>query len=642
MVAYAWLVPFFPLAAYLLLLVLGRRAQEGVVATIGVTASLASFIMSFLILGDVVTNGYKGAYAFRWLTFGDKSLTVGFEVTQLNAVMLVVVSFVSTLVLLFSKGYMHGDERFSVFYQYLSLFVFSMLGLVISPNLLQLYVFWELVGLCSFLLVGFWYFKPEAAAAAKKSFVVTRIGDVGLFIGIILLFLATGSFDYQGIFQFAGAVAGTYDVPRQTAWIVGKTLGLEPQTLITLSAILIFIGAIGKSAQFPLHVWLPDAMEGPTPVSALIHAATMVAAGVYLVARTFPLFEASPGAMMVVAAIGGFTAIFAAAIGLTQNDIKRVIAYSTISQLGYMMLALGVSAYVASVFHLMTHAFFKALLFLAAGSVIHAVHTQDIREMGGLWKKMPVTTWTFLFGALALAGIPPFAGFWSKDEILTAAFASGNTVLAVLATIAAFFTAFYIFRVFFLTFTGEYRGSQSVHPHENGPVMTIPLVLLAIMALMIGFVNAPFFGNAFGHFLQGQQEFGPHHPFSFPVAGLSVLVGGAGILLAYLMYGKRSVNPENVARASGPLYTLSYNKFFIDEIYRLIIVGPVVWIGKTLNFIDRWIVDGLVALVGQTTFAASLGLKYGQNGQIQTYGLLASLGVLVLVAASLYMGGVIR
>ncbi|GAX89620.1 NADH-quinone oxidoreductase subunit L [Effusibacillus lacus] len=634
MVAYSWLVPFFPLVAYLLLLVLGRRAQEGIVAAISVIGSLASFVVSLLVMSDVVANGYTGSYPFRWLQFGDTTLTVGFEVTQLNAIMLVVVTFVSTLVLLFSKGYMHGDERFSVFYQYLNLFVFSMLGLVISPNLLQLYVFWELVGLCSFLLVGFWYFKPEAAAAAKKSFVVTRIGDVGLFIGIILLFLATGTFEYQSIFEFAKASAAAAPVEVM--------FGMTPQSLITLSAILIFIGAVGKSAQFPLHVWLPDAMEGPTPVSALIHAATMVAAGVYLVARTFPLFAVSEGALMVVAVIGGVTAIFAAIIGLTQNDIKRVVAYSTISQLGYMMLALGLSAYVASVFHLMTHAFFKALLFLAAGSVIHAVHTQDIREMGGLWKKMPITTWTFLFGALALSGIPPFAGFWSKDEILTAAFASGNWVLAILATLAAFFTAFYIFRVFFLTFTGEYRGNQSVHPHESGPVMTIPLVLLAIMSLVIGFVNAPFLGHAFGHFLQGDQTIGFVPDFSFGIAGVSVLVGIAGILLAYLMYGKRSIDAEKVARISGPFYTLSYRKFFIDEIYHLLIVTPFVWIGRILNFIDRWIVDGLVSLAGYTAYQSSVGLKYGQNGQIQTYGLLTSLGVLALVAVSLWMGGVIQ
>ncbi|BCJ87735.1 NADH-quinone oxidoreductase subunit L [Effusibacillus dendaii] len=643
LVAYAWLVPFFPLAAYALLFLFGRRGQEGIVAALGVIATLLSLIVSLLIFGDVAANGYSGTYNFRWLQFGSATLSIGFEVTQLNAIMLVVVSFVSTLVLLFSKGYMHGDERFRVFYQYLCLFVFSMLSLVISPNLMQLYVFWELVGLCSYLLVGFWYFKPEAASAAKKSFVVTRIGDVGLFIGIILLFLSTGSFEYKPIFEFAGYVAQYSSAPQSAVWFASHPpFGMSPEQLVTVSAILIFIGAVGKSAQFPLHVWLPDAMEGPTPVSALIHAATMVAAGVYLVARTFPLFSAAPAALTVVAIVGGFTAIFAAAIGLTQNDIKRVIAYSTVSQLGYMMLALGVSAYAASVFHLMTHAFFKALLFLGAGSVIHAVQTQDIREMGGLWKKMPVTTWTFLFGALALSGIPPFAGFWSKDEILTAAYGSGHVTLGVLATIAAFFTAFYIFRVFFLTFTGNYRGNPEVHPHESGAVMTIPLVLLAILALVSGFVNAPFLGSPFEHFLQGTGEIGAVYSFDAKTAVISVVVGLAGILLAYLMYGKGVLNPRSVRQASGPLYNLSFNKFFIDELYKGIIVTPVVLIGKGLDFVDRWVIDGIVMIVGRMGASASLILRNAQNGQIQTYGLVTSLGVLLLVAISLYIGGVLQ
>jgi NADH-quinone oxidoreductase subunit L len=626
MVAYAWLVPLFPLVAYLLLLVLGKRAQEGLVTAIGVLCTFASFIVSLPILFTVAKNGTEAPYLFHWLTIGKQTLTMGFEVNPLNALMLVVVTFVSTLVLLFSKGYMHGDDRFHVFYQYLCLFVFSMLGLVISPNLLQLYIFWELVGLCSYLLVGFWYFKPEAAAAAKKSFIVTRIGDVGLFIGIVLLYLATGTFDYDGIFKAVEA--------KQFAiqW-------MSPETLITLTAILVFVGAVGKSAQFPLHVWLPDAMEGPTPVSALIHAATMVAAGVYLVARSFPLFAASPSAMTVVAVIGGFTAIFAAAIGLTQNDIKRVIAYSTVSQLGYMMLGLGVSAYVAGVFHLMTHAFFKALLFLAAGSVIHATDTQDIHKMGGLWRKMPVTAWTFLFGALALSGIPPFAGFWSKDEIVGAAFASGHAFLGVLSIIAAFFTAFYIFRVFFLTFTGEYRGDGGRQPHESGAVMTVPLVLLAVLALVSGFFNAPFMGSPLAAFLLSGGEWGHEYASSPGLMAVTSLIGLAGIGLAWMMYGKRSVSAERVAQSAGPLYTLSFRKFLIDEMYHSVIVKPVVWIGRILNFIDRWIVDGIVALVGEAAYITSLGLKYGQNGQIQTYGLLATLGVAILVAISLYVGG---
>ncbi|MCX7569537.1 NADH-quinone oxidoreductase subunit L [Tumebacillus sp. DT12] len=634
MVEYAWLVPLFPLVAYLLLFVLGRRAQEGVVTAIAVLASLAAFVVSLMILSEVQANGPGAPYMFHWLTVGSYTLSMGYEVTALNAMMLAVVTFVSTLVFLFSKSYMKGDERFVVFYQYLSLFVFSMLGLVISPNLLQVYIFWELVGLCSFLLVGFWYYKPEAAAAAKKAFIVTRIGDVGLFIGIMLLFVATGTFDYAGVFQAVESKNFAID------WI-------SPEAFITLVAILIFIGAIGKSAQFPLHTWLPDAMEGPTPVSALIHAATMVAAGVYLVARAFPIFAASETALTVIAVIGGITAIFAALIGLTQNDIKRVVAYSTVSQLGYMVMALGVSAYVASVFHLMTHAFFKALLFLAAGSVIHALHhNQDIRSMGGLWKKMPVTGWTFLIGALALSGIPPFAGFWSKDEILLGAYASGNTLLFVIGLIAAFCTAFYIFRVFFMTFTGEFRGDKDTwdHAHESGPVMTIPLVLLAIMALVSGLFNSPVTDYALADFLQaGGLHYGAHPEHVSWMPYVATLVALAGIGLAYLMYKTKSINPERLANgALRPLYNLSYNKFYVDEIYHYAIVLPVVWIGRILNFIDKWIVDGIVRLVGQGTYVGALGLKYAQNGQVQTYGLITVLGAVVLLGAAMYAIGGVR
>ena len=632
MVEYAWLVPLFPLVAYLLLFVLGRRAQEGIVTAISVLAALASFVVSLLIFSDVNANGPSAPYVFHWLTIGQYTLSMGFEATALNAMMMVVVTFVSTLVLLFSKGYMHDEPRFAVFYQYLNLFIFSMLGLVISPNLLQVYMFWELVGLCSFLLVGFWYFKPEAAAAAKKSFVVTRIGDVGFFIGIILLFVGTGTFEYTGIFQAIASKQFAID------WI-------SPDAFITLVAILIFIGAVGKSAQFPLHTWLPDAMEGPTPVSALIHAATMVAAGVYLVARSFPIFEASPDALTVIGIIGGITAIFAALIGLTQNDIKRVVAYSTVSQLGYMMMALGVSAYTASVFHLMTHAFFKALLFLAAGSVIYAVHhNQDLRTMGGLWKKLPITGWTFLIGALALSGIPPFAGFWSKDEILLGAYESGNTTLFVLGAIAAFCTAFYIFRVFFMTFTGEFRGEKEVldHAHESGPVMTIPLVLLAIMALVSGFFNSPVTGHALEHFLAKDGELGVIHEPSTFIMAVSTVIGLLGIGLAYLMYKSNAINPASLANGLRPLYNLSLNKFYIDELYHYAIVKPVVWIGHILNFIDKWIVDGLVHLFGEGALVGSLGLKYSQNGQVQTYGLITLLGTVILIVCAMFAIGGVR
>ena len=374
--------------------------------------------------------------------------------------MLVIVSLVSFLVHTYSAGYMKGDDRFSVYYAYLGLFTFAMLGLVLSPNLLQTYIFWELVGVGSFLLIGFYFYKEEAKAAAKKAFIMTRIGDVGLLIGMILLFWQVGSFEYDEIFQ---AVSD----------------GVLSQGMITLTAILIFIGAVGKSGQFPLHTWLPDAMEGPTPVSALIHAATMVAAGVYLVAALFPLFVASEAALMTVAIVGAFTAIFAASIALVQTDIKRVLAYSTVSQLGYMMLALGSAGYVAGVFHLTTHAFFKALLFLAAGSVIHAVHTQDIEKMGGLWKKLRITGPLFLIGTMAISGVPLLSGFFSKDEILIATWNAGHPVLFTLAVITAFLTAFYMFRLFFMVFTGEIE-EQANDVHESPSIMTIPMIVLGL------------------------------------------------------------------------------------------------------------------------------------------------------------------
>jgi NADH-quinone oxidoreductase subunit L len=633
MVEYAWLVPLLPLVAYVFLLILGRRAPEGIVTGVSVVLTFVAFLLSIAVFRSVgSTPDAVTAYTFNWLTVGSHSFSVGWEVTHLNAVMLVVVTLVSTLVLLFSKGYMHGDERFSVFYQYLNLFVFSMLALVISPNFLQLYIFWEMVGLCSYLLVGFWYFKPEAALAAKKSFIVTRIGDVGLFVGIILLFLATGSFDYNTIFEAAAADKLTL------GWISGHSLA-------TLAALLIFIGAVGKSAQFPLHVWLPDAMEGPTPVSALIHAATMVAAGVYLVARAYPLFATSSAALTTVAWIGGITALLAALIALTQRDIKRVIAYSTISQLGYMMMALGVGAYAYGVFHLMTHAFFKALLFLAAGSVIHALHTQDLFEMGGLGKKLPLTMWTFLAGALALAGIVPFSGFWSKDDILNATLQSGHTVLFWFALVAAFCTAFYIFRVFFLTFTGEPRDRAKYEAaHEGGWVMSLPLVILAALATVAGFVNTPWNDFALERYLfadAASGSIGVTFEENVPLMALSVAVGLLGIGLAALMYWRPVISAEKLAKRLSILYQISYRKFYLDEIYYYAVVATGKVIAAIVDFVDRYIVDAIVQLAGKATYFVGLGLKYTQTGQVQTYGVAAGFGLLILVALAMYrMGGV--
>lgn len=622
MMSNAWLIPLFPLLGFLILLAFGRQLKEAS-AYVGIIATLAGFALA---LGAFFERFAAGAedyvFAFHWLTLGDKSVEMGFIVNQLNAMMLVIVTFVSLLVHIYSKGYMQGDERFSVYYSYLALFTFSMLGLVISPNLLQVFIFWELVGVCSFLLVGFYFEKPEARAAAKKAFIVTRIGDVGLFIATALVFWFVGSFNFSDI--FAAVESGA----------------LEPWQ-ITLIGILVFIGAVGKSGQFPLHTWLPDAMEGPTPVSALIHAATMVAAGVYLVATMFPVYVASPDASLVVAYIGGFTAIFAASIGLTQRDIKRVLAYSTVSQLGYMMLALGVASlagYVAGTFHLMTHAFFKALLFLGAGSVIHATQTQDIFEMGGLWHKMRVTGIVFLIGCLAIAGVPPLSGYFSKEEIIGAVYNEGYVALFVIAVVAAFFTAFYMFRLFFVTFTGKPLTSQAAEANESPAVMTIPMILLAVLAVSAGWINTP--GNpTLGLWLTENMtgSLGGHAPawVAIVATGISLL----GILLAYLMYGKKSISAEKTAGSLSGLYNLSFRKYYIDEIYDVVFVRSARAIGRFFTIVDVYVIDGLVRLVA--AFARELGHagQRLQNGQTQAYNAIALLGLVLLALGLTFVRG---
>ncbi|WP_121610568.1 NADH-quinone oxidoreductase subunit L [Mesobacillus foraminis] len=615
----AWLIPLFPLLSFLILLLFGRQLKEAS-AYVGILLTLASLVYSVIVLAGRL-QGPTFKTEAGWLQIGDLQLTVGFEVNQLNALMLVIVSLVSFLVHTYSKGYMHGDERFPVFYGYLGLFTFAMLGLVISPNLLQTYIFWELVGLGSFLLIGFYFYKESAKQSAKKAFIMTRIGDVGLLIGMILLFWQTGSFEYDDIFAAveAGEVSGT---------------------MITLTAILIFIGAVGKSGQFPLHTWLPDAMEGPTPVSALIHAATMVAAGVYLVAAMFPLFETSETAMMTVAVIGAVTAIFAASIGLVQTDIKRVLAYSTVSQLGYMMLALGSAGYVAGVFHLMTHAFFKALLFLAAGSVIHAVHTQDIEKMGGLWKKLRLTGPLFLIGTLAISGVPLFSGFFSKDEILISAWTHGNTFLFWLAVIAAFFTAFYMFRLFFMVFAGEAR-SQMKNVHESPATMTAPMMVLGILAIVAGYVNTPWFGTFLGDWLvEGNEALGHGHTEG-PVWIMLVatLVSLLGILLAYLMYGRRTMERDWLSSRLPITYSILYNKYFIDEFYERSFVYGAKAVSLFLRFIEVFLVEGLLkVVVGLVQGLGRSGAKV-QSGQTQTYGMAAFLGLAFLMLIFAITGG---
>ncbi|MBD7965043.1 NADH-quinone oxidoreductase subunit L [Fictibacillus norfolkensis] len=615
----SWLIPLFPLLSFVLLLIFRKSKGEGT-AWIGVLLTGLSLILS-LGVWIAVWQGDGIKVEGTWFEIGERAITIGYEVNPLNALMLVIVSLVSFLVHLYSKGYMHGDERFPVFFAYLGLFSFAMLGLVLSPNLLQLYMFWELVGLGSFLLIGFYYFKSEAKAAAKKAFVMTRIGDVGLFIGMVLLFWQVGSFEYDEIF----ASVRNGDISSG---------------MLTLTALCIFVGAIGKSGQLPLHTWLPDAMEGPTPVSALIHAATMVAAGVYLVAAMYPLFQASETALTVVAVVGGVTAIFAASIGLMQKDIKRVLAYSTVSQLGYMMLALGASGYVAGIFHLTTHAFFKALLFLAAGSVIHAVHTQNIDEMGGLWKKLRLTGPLFLIGALAISGVPLLSGFFSKDEILASTYADGRYGLFWLAVVAAFMTAFYMFRLFFLVFTGKPRGDQS-GVHESPSVMTLPMIVLGVLAIVAGYLNTAWFGTFLTDFLAGgpvELAHGDHHgPSWIPIVATAASFLGIG--LAYLIYKKGTLSRDWITRSLPGLSNVIYNKWYVDEGYDATFVKGTKGLSKLGVLFDKYIVDGLVAAVVSGVQGLSKVGSRIQNGQVQTYGTFAIFGIVILLLIVALTGG---
>jgi NADH-quinone oxidoreductase subunit L len=555
---------------------------------------------------------------------GGITIHLGLIVDSLTAVMLIVVTVVSLMVQIYSQGYMHGDPGYHRYFAFMSLFTASMLGLVLADNLLFVYVFWEMVGLCSYLLIGFWFHRPSAANAAKKAFIVTRLGDFGFLAAILLLYFNAHTFDIAGLHSMAitGALAGT---------------------TLTWAAIGIFAGAVGKSAQFPLHTWLPDAMEGPTPVSALIHAATMVAAGVFLVARTFPLFSHSVEAVTTVAIIGGFTAIFAASMGLVMTDIKRVLAYSTISQLGYMMLGLGAGGIAIGIFHLFNHAFFKALLFLGAGSVNHATGTFDMREMGGLRKVMPWTYSTFLIASLSIAGIWPLSGFWSKDEILASAL-QNQPILFYLAMITVFMTAFYMFRVVFLTFGGKYRGGGAEghgKPHESPSVMVMPMVVLAILAVVSGFWNVTGqFGAFVGH--------GETHSFAEGFFGIlthslpwiSLILAGLGILLAYAMYSAKWLSAERIGGLFKPLYTLFYRKYWFDELYEKVLVGKVLVGGffAGLQGFDTYGVDGAVNGIASGAVATGKVIRKAHTGQLQLYGLFIGIGILAIILCLYFFG----
>jgi len=648
-----WLIPVLPMLAFGLILLTGRKGP-GQGAYIAIGAISASFLLSVCVAGWAVYHAFSGhefepfARSAVWAVVGELPIRMGFAVDQLTAMMLIVVSLVAMVVQIYSIGYMHGDARYPRFFGYLSLFSAAMLGLVVADNLLLFFVCWELVGLTSYLLIGFWFERPSAMRAAKKAFIVTRIGDVGLFLGLMLLFWYAGSVDLKAIFS---------SIPTMLGLTV--SLGSLQIPVVPLAGLLLFAGAVGKSAQFPLHVWLPDAMEGPTPVSALIHAATMVAAGVYLVGRMYPVFaydEASIS-LTVVAITGAITALMAATIATVTNDIKRVLAYSTISQLGYMMLALGVGGYTAGLFHLLTHAFFKANLFLGSGSVIHGTGTQDIQQMGGLHRHMPKTHWTFVISTAALVGLPFTAGFFSKDEILLATFRHSIPLFSI-GVAVAFLTALYMTRLVALTFWGEPRTHET-HAHESPNVMTIPLIILAVLSIVGGWVGLPPF-NWFHHFLHFGEGEAP--AFSWVVAGLASSAAFLGIFIGLAMFWKRVISPAFFREKFDGLYRLLVNKYYLDELYWAALVVPLFWVTRTCNrfdakvvdglvngaayftvglsilqgWLDKWLVDGLVNLIGGVTKLSGRVLRYTQTGVLQNYVTVIFLGVVVITLAYLY------
>ncbi len=603
--SYLFLIPGLPLLTFLVIAGFFLRAgRERIAPALLIAALCGSLVVSARALAAVAHSNAPLTVFFPWLWVGRAHLDIGCLADSLSCIMLVVVSLVSLLVQIYSIGYMKGEIGYGRYFAYMSLFSGSMLALVISDNLLQTYIFWELVGICSYLLIGFWYRRPSAAAAAKKAFVVTRFGDLGFMAAILILFSGehwTFGFQQLAHFAYSGAI---------------------PPGAATVLALLIFCGAVGKSAQFPLHIWLPDAMEGPTPVSALIHAATMVAAGVYLVARCYFFFDVSSVALFVVALVGALTLFLAATMGVAENDIKRVMAYSTISQLGYMMMALGLGGYVAGVFHLTTHAFFKALLFLTAGSVIHCLRTNDMWKMGGLGKRMPVTSITCLIGALALAGIFPFAGFWSKDEILSAAWFSnlpGHFVFFGVALVTVFLTAFYMFRLWFVTFTGEPRSEEAHHAHESPWVMAGPLVVLAALAVVAGGLKylVPGAGRGFGELLGARAE----APVSHLAMALSIIAALAGIGLAWAAYRAKLVSSGAFNRRLPALYALLKNAWYFNRGWELFATGVVIAGSALAAWFDRHVVNGMVDGVAWLCGRASRQLRLAQTGQMQLYAL---------------------
>ncbi len=634
-----WAIYFAPVASTLLITagLIARRlfgfpfrdawAGRLTIAAIGIAFLAALWTLDSSIGADGEALGFQ---PHLWLNLFDLHIEMGVRIDGLSAIMAVVVTSVSLLVQIYSVGYMHGDSGYARYFAFMSLFTAAMLGLVLASSLLQLFVHWELVGLASYLLIGFWFHRPAAAAAAKKAFIVTRFGDFAFLLAVLLIFGKTGTFDIHEINELALAGALSSSV------LVGFTIGL-------------LSGAIGKSAQFPLHIWLPDAMEGPTPVSALIHAATMVVAGVYLIARMFPSFEAAPAEVLdLVAYVGGFTALLAAVLGLVQTDIKRVLAYSTISQIGYMVLALGVLGYVAAIFHLFTHAFFKALLFLGSGSVNHATHTFDMRRMGGLRSYMPVTYATFVIGALSLSGVFPLAGFWSKDEILLDAW-KYDKLLFVIGVAVAFMTALYMFRAIFMTFWGEYRGGEepeaghedfSSVPHESPPSMAFPLIILAVPAIFAGLFAL---GSGFTHLIEGSLPAELRHgkpSIEGIVVAASLVAALAGIGAAAAVYLYRNPAPEAVAARLGPLPGIVERKYYLDFLAETVVVRWILNAGlqRSADLFDRYVVDAIVNGIGTATRLAGDGLRRAEAGYVQAYTSLFFIGIVIAVVVVAVFG----
>jgi len=633
MTEFFWLIPFAPALSTFILVVFGRRLPKRYVSFQACSAIFISFIISVIsFIGLLGTNPESIPIVktlFSWIRAGTFGADFSLQLDPLSAIMCLVVTGVGFLIHVYSVGYMADDRSYTRYFTLLNLFAFAMLILVMASNMVLMFVGWEGVGLCSYLLIGFWFEKHSAANAGKKAFIVNRIGDAGFILGLLFMFITVGSVEFRSINEAIGG-------------------GLLNQGMATLIALLLFLGATGKSAQIPLYVWLPDAMEGPTPVSALIHAATMVTAGVYMVSRMNLLFTLSGTASQVVAIVGALTAIYAATMALTQNDIKRVLAYSTISQIGYMFIGCGVGAYAAGMFHLYTHAFFKSLLFLAAGSVMHALSGElDIRKMGGLRKYLPLTYPTFLIGAIAIAGVPFFSGFFSKDAILTMAFANGQYFVWALGLMGAVLTAFYMFRLIFLTFYGEERLDQHAkeHLHESPRVMTVPLVILAFFSIVAGYVGLPLvLGkklDLFGRFLEPVIKPAGEGHLSLGTEWLLILVSVAvalcGIFIAYAFYLQKPQAPHTLVRRFPWLYRLLYNKYYVDEIYNAVFVNPMIRSSEIVykNF-DLKVIDG--TLNGSASAANWSGkvLSYLQTGFIKDYALIFLVGIVIVIGFLLF------